>query len=453
MEKSRELSLHAYFTRSLLLAVLGVLGIAAAVLGLFMFSIQAGLVYPANAGETQARAEMNHQRETGQFTAGLQPVLYDYVYFDAGGNVVESSLPPSKAAQSAALYPDKAVAYTTAAYLVHQNGASSLFIWNYKVVFANTLLRRLLPSVELLMIVVGICLELVFFVAYVGRISRNLACRLALVQTASDQIGEQNLDTPIATNVGIREFSQVLRSMENMRQALKASLTRQWKAQQQRKQEIGALAHDLKTPLTIINGNAELLLEEPLDTEQAKLAASIHAAGSRAQQYVSALQQVSSLETMEEAASKTAVDGLLHELQTALLPMAKAKGVSLILGELPHFSPIKARPLALSRGLINIGENAIRFTPAGGQVKVSATQTENTTTFAIEDEGPGFSPEALAHASEMFWQQDKSRTATGSYGMGLAIAAKVAGGHKGKLLLDNTPAGGRVQLVVANEVQ
>ena len=63
-------------------------------------------------------------------------------------------------------------------------------------------------------------------------------------------------------HAGIREYDQALEAMEHMREALYNSLSSQWAARQEREGEIGALAHDLKTPLTLIRGNGELLLRK-----------------------------------------------------------------------------------------------------------------------------------------------------------------------------------------------
>ena len=74
--------------------------------------------------------------------------------------------------------------------------------------------------------------------------------------------------------------------MDNMRQELSRSLSAQWTAQQERESEIAALTHDLKTPLTLIGGNAELLLEEDLPPNSRKMAETIGSANDRAIWYV-----------------------------------------------------------------------------------------------------------------------------------------------------------------------
>ena len=83
------------------------------------------------------------------------------------------------------------------------------------------------------------------------------------------QIKDQNLEYETSCS-GIKEFDDCLSAIDDMRDALRESLEKQWKTEQEKKQQMSALAHDIKTPLTIVRGNAELLSETELTTEQKK---------------------------------------------------------------------------------------------------------------------------------------------------------------------------------------
>jgi len=306
-----------------------------------------------------------------------------------------------------------------------------------------------LPNAERLMLYFAGAASVIYFLLFVRVMGRNLGKKLALVETASKQIAGQNLDIPIATSAGIKEFNHALQSMDNMRSTLKDALIKQWEAEQQRKQEIAALAHDIKTPLTIINGNAELLLEDALEAEQATLVNSIYSAGMRAQRYVSALQQVSIIDIDNEEMEQMDVIPMLDELNAVLSPLAKDKSISLEYVHSGSLRQIMVYPSMLVRALINIVENAIRFTETGGHITISIFQNERETLFSVQDQGPGFSKTAVHHAKEMFWQQDTSRTGSRNYGIGLSIAEKVAQKHSGQLFLENTSQGGCVKFVIA----
>ena len=112
-----------------------------------------------------------------------------------------------------------------------------------------------------------------------------------------------------------------------------------------------------------------------------------------------------------------------------------------------------SRPCALfrselDRAVLNLLDNAARFTPAGGAVRLSAYVEGDVLTVAVEDSGPGFSPEALARAGRGFYTGDASRPREGHMGMGLTFARQTARRHGGTLELSNTGRGARAALTL-----
>lgn len=447
MEKRKAIGLQSYFSRSLLFALFGVLAIISFALFMLNLLIGKGYILPANNGETTARLAMN------QLKSGQEPVqlnadhTYDYIEFAADGEVISSSLDKNARKKLLARYPEQTTSYPSAAYLILDDGTYWLFSWNYKAQFTNPILKKYLPPVSWSLIGFTLVALLLFFVFYVRHMSRKFRVQLDIVKTASQQIAQQELDKPIETATGLKEFDDTLAAVEHMRQALKLSLADQWRAEQQRKEQIAALAHDIKTPLTVISGNAELLAEDPLNPLQVKLVDSTLQASVRAKDYISLLQQLAT-DAAGEALEEFSVHTLLQELAEAIEGLAQQKQINLRLtaGELPK--TVKLYHSMLLRALINIAENAIRYTPVANSITILTTCTAHTMIFSIQDSGPGFSPDALNHATEMFWQADKSRTGTGNYGMGLALAVKAAKAHSGDLQIENTETGGRVTLKI-----
>lgn len=444
MEKRKVIGLREYFTRSILTILLGELAIVIGCLLIAVFFLEAGCFLPANAGQTAASAVIQELNEHGTASNIKTTDPYEYIEFDQQGKVLSSSLSGKALDKMMAKYADKDGIYSTAAYVLLADGSYWLFTWKYTMLLSDPGLRSVLPSGGVIFLIV-LCLSLsLFFLAYVRRISRKFSSPIEVVTTASEQIRQQDLDTPIAISSGLKEFDNALSSMEHMRQALKDSLSKQWSAEQQRRQEVAALAHDIKTPLTIVKGNSELLMEDHLTEEQTNLTESIHSAAKRAQEYIALLQQVSAMDAEQESAGQVTIDFILGEVCAALAPFAVQKQVSFEISDSKQLAAVTVYGAMLTRALINIGENAIRYTPENGRVEVGVTQNLNTTAFIITDGGNGFSQEALKHAKEMFWQDDKSRSGDGNFGMGLAIAAKAAEAHNGKLMIENCDRGGRV---------
>ena len=446
MEKRKVIGLRGYFTRSLLMALLGAFAIIIGYLLIGVYLIEKGHILPANAGERAAKAVMQEMIENAAIPNFTGNELYDYIQFDEQGNVLTSSLSGNALEEELAKYADIDDSSFTAEYIFLEDGSYWLFSWKYTALFSNSKLRLIFPSTAFVFLTTLFLSLGVFFLAYVSHISRKFSSPIEVVTAASEQIAAQELDTPISMSSGIKEFDNALSSMEQMRQALKDSLSKQWLAEQQRRQEVAALAHDIKTPLTIVSGNTELLMEDHLTEEQTNLTESIHSSAKRAQEYIALLQQVSAMDAEQESAEQVTIDIILREVREALAPFAVQKQVLFELSYSRHLAPVTVFGAMLTRALINIGENAIRFTPENGSVVAAVTQNSDKTAFIITDGGNGFSQEALKHAKEMFWQDDKSRTGNGNFGMGLAIAAKAAEAHNGKLMIENCDRGGRVIL-------
>ncbi|MBO0453028.1 sensor histidine kinase [Candidatus Enterococcus murrayae] len=448
MAKIKTIGLTRYVSHLLLSAFFGVIVILLLTLLTFQVLISTEKIAPANAGETEARKEITRLKGSQTFPADLSPEFYQYVYFSKNGAVKSSSLSKKSLKKITKQYKDKEEPYSTAAYLTFSDGTYALFLWQYKAQFTNPRLRRLFPNFEVLFII-GISFALVlFFILFARRASKQLKGKLVLVEQASQQITQKNLETAIAASTGILEFDHVLQSMEEMRGALKESLVQQWETQQQRKQEIAALTHDINTPLTVINGNAELLLEEEWEDEQKQLITDIYESGLKTKEYIGLLQQISNFEVFQEEKTVVPMETILEEMSKTLLPLAKQKGLRFIIQNKEENLTIIAAPVMLTRALVNIGDNAIRHTEAG-DVTIRIEQQKQELSFIFEDNGPGFSPAALTHAKEMFWQQDQSRTANTNYGIGLSIVERVAKDHHGRLELGNTEHGGKAALILS----
>lgn len=290
---------------------------------------------------------------------------------------------------------------------------------------------------------------LVFLVLFIHHSNKKIQQQVALIKIASQQIASQNLATPISTETRIKEFNTSLHAMEELRQSLKSSLSKKWNIQEQRKKDIVSLSHDIKTPLTAILGNTELLLEDDITLEQQDLLRGIYHAAIRTKSYVDVLQKTNQEEDFNQEKIDVTLQQIVEDVNQSLSPLVYSKEITLNYNYHPQ-KTVRCFDSLLTRALINIGENAIRHTSLG-IVSFTITQDNNQTTFTVSDEGVGFSKEALTHATSMFWQQDKSRNQ--HYGIGLALVSHVATLHRGSLKLSNTNTGACVSQVIPNTDQ
>ena len=200
----------------------------------------------------------------------------------------------------------------------------------------------------------------------------------------------------------------------------------------------------MKTPLTVISGNAELLCEDGLPAPQQALAQGIVRNALRAQQYVDSLRAVAALEAQKEERAETPAAPLLAALCKDAQALCTKAGLRFE-AAVPQGGPAAlfcAKNL-LCRAVLNLVENAVSASPQGGLVSLQAECSGNFLCLRVLDEGPGFSPEALRLGTQAFYSGDAARNpAAGHMGLGLTIASEAAQLHGGRLSLSNRPQGG-----------
>lgn len=125
-------------------------------------------------------------------------------------------------------------------------------------------------------------------------------------------------------------------------------------------------------------------------------------------------------------------------------PLAEAKGIELTL-DAPGELVIPGRLDWLTRLLLNLLDNALKYTPPGGRVSLAATRGAGGVEIAVGDSGPGIAPEHLPHLFERFYRVagDRAR-AGGGAGLGLALAMEIARAHRGSLTVASEVGRGSV---------
>ncbi len=409
--------------------------------GIFCLELlqKTGIIYKGIVSNQQV--EQMLAGEPKSFVSPDENFLPQYVLFGQNGEVQKSNVGGKKLEALAGLLQDDAY---NAHVLRHTyaDGSTVIFRWYYRAEFVNAKLRSLLPPFEYLWLAtlaVGVVLCLLFNTLW---LRRRLAAKLKLFSEVSEKVGAQELDF-IIPHAGIWEYDQALIAMEHMRVALYNSLSSQWAAQQERETEIVALAHDLKTPLTLVGGNAELLLEEELSESSRKRLETIVSSNDRAKQYVTSLLETSSGE--DEVFQKTDLSDLFDDLYRNTMAFAEARSICLhIQNDLEGAASIQKNYLL--RALGNVVQNAIEHTPANGNVYLNGNRIDGGWQIVVRDEGPGFSKAALRHATERLWRDDTARGMDGHNGLGLWFAAQVVKKYAGHLELCNCNIGGKVTI-------
>lgn len=204
------------------------------------------------------------------------------------------------------------------------------------------------------------------------------------------------------------------------------------------------IAHELRNPLAIQRAHLEALQDGvfPLNEENLKLIAEQNQQLTR---LVEDLRMLALAEAGELKLNKRKVDlsEILQETILRFQPQVKTKQIQIIEegGQHPIYGSADKERLKQIHD--NLMQNALRYTPEGGWIKISLSRQADWGLFTFHNNGPQISEEALSHLFERFYRGDKARDrASGGTGLGLAIARQLAEAHGGKLTAENHPDGG-----------
>ena len=340
--------------------------------------------------------------------------------------------------------------YTQYQYNVKMaDGSFCLLQYDYATPYADPALRDTLPDFQTCYFVLLAALILVWLGWQTHCTVRVFAAETACLDRAVDAIAAQQPERIDADGARLREFSATLHAMQTMGRELTDSLQSQWRMEQQRAEQIAALTHDLKTPLSIIQGNADLLAEDALSADQQTQVEAILRGTDRAQQYLAALRTACAPPaTRETFPSHT----LVSELAETARALCAPAGVQLILNE-QWQGTLCAAQCDLLRAAENLLDNAVRYTPRGGTVTLLVTKEKQDFILRVTDTGPGFTAEALARAGELLYTE-AARSDTSHQGFGLYFARRVALSHSGTLRLSNTPGGcAELRLPICEQIE
>ncbi|MEU4496819.1 HAMP domain-containing sensor histidine kinase [Streptomyces sp. NPDC023998] len=232
---------------------------------------------------------------------------------------------------------------------------------------------------------------------------------------------------------GEDEIARLSRSFNSMTAALASSRDRQ-------AQLIADAGHELRTPLTSLRTNIELLARSdetgraipPAD--RAALMASVKAQMTELAALIGDLQELSRPDAVDRGPLKVVA---LHEIAEAALARARLRGPELaFVAELTPWY-VRAEPAALERAVVNVLDNAVKFSPPGSTVEVALKAGDLT----VRDHGPGIPADELPHVFERFWRSPSARALPGS-GLGLSIVARTVQQSGGEISLGPAAGGG-----------
>lgn len=266
-------------------------------------------------------------------------------------------------------------------------------------------------------------------------LAHNFTRRLRRLQRAANAMAAGNLNqhVPITSPDEIGQLSEQFNRMATqVREAI-----------EKQRAFVANASHDLRTPITVIQGNIDGLLHDghALDPETAR---ALDTMEKQTQHLNGLVNDLLAVAMLDEAAQRVrpesvAVGPLVAEVVETLRDVARRQRKIALTTDIPaDLPPVQADRERLRQAVTNLVQNALRYTPAGGAVLISAAVRGETVALAVTDTGIGIAPEDLPHVFERFYRTDRARGRdTGGTGLGLAIVKGAVDAMGGKVTAES----------------
>lgn len=285
----------------------------------------------------------------------------------------------------------------------------------------------------------SICICLAALVFYLWKIKKPFQ----ILNQATQKIANHDLNFQIHYN-GQDEFGRLCHTFEVMREELVRNEKRLWNSIEERKRLNAAFSHDLKTPLTVLQGHTDMLLSDLPDgsltkEEMLESVRTISKQISRIHAYVNTMNSIQRLEDYEIHPVKVSTE-TLEKMVSETAKMLFIKGRTEILNHLSD-NELSLDMEAITQICENLLSNAARY--AKEKIAIRLEQDKNKLILVIEDDGNGFSQKDLKNASHPYYRGGAVDSGNHlHFGLGLYISSLLARKHGGTLQLENRSGGG-----------
>ncbi|MEM7286904.1 MAG: phosphate signaling complex protein PhoU [Actinomycetota bacterium] len=206
---------------------------------------------------------------------------------------------------------------------------------------------------------------------------------------------------------------------------------------------VANVSHELKTPVGAMSLLAEALASADGAADRERLSNLLQRESKRAEDIIDDLLELARLDEEDSVFSVVAIDDVVARAIETATNLATIKGIEVVTKGVPSGAEVMGSRRELSRALVNLIDNAVRYSERGTQIVVDVEMLPGAVDVAVRDEGEGIPRPELERIFERFYRVDRARSRdTGGTGLGLAIVRHVATNHRGRVLVESKPGEG-----------
>lgn len=264
---------------------------------------------------------------------------------------------------------------------------------------------------------------------------RHLTGPLRNLAAAAHRIAAGDL-TARVEETGEDELGKLAQSFNAMAESLE-------EAERSKRQMIADVAHELRTPITVLRAAVEGFEDgvlEPTPENLSALKDKVHLTA----RLIEDLQQLAlaDMGRLSLRQEPFPLEPVIADIAAMIGPQLEDGGIQLALDLPPDLPPAAGDRQRIQQVLLNLMANALRHTPAGGEILVTARTDGSEIEVSVCDTGPGISPEDAAHLFARFYRGREERAAGTGTGLGLSVAKVIVEAHGGRIWAENRPTGG-----------
>jgi len=436
LKKYKSNTLFWLFLKQILMLSAFILIETLAFIILINMGINIGFILPADYSEHYLEKNKSIISKSEPFDQTLIPYTCKYGLFDINGNYLSGNY-GEDIVDDAKMFIIDSNAANNRFFLIKRANGYCVVQYDISAHFSSYTLNRLFPKFEMMFLLLFLLIFIIIVINSALSFGRKLKKELKPLLDEINQIQSRELNLEHKSSK-IKEFNDILLSLYDMELALSHSLKNEWETEQKRKSNISALAHDIKTPLTIIKGNSELIMEEDNIAEIYQSADIINNNSDKIERYIKLLIEETTSNITVDNEEKINITQIITNIITESIALCKINSIELITHNTVFDAEVIVNRDLIERAVLNLIKNAVEHTISNKKIMLNFECIDNKFRIEIEDYGKGFSSEALKYAKNQFYTE-KSERSEEHYGLGMSFASNVAKKYNGSVTYYNKP--------------